>query len=191
MATIRELSSALGAGARANKYRVTFSYPTAVTGETSLDSIDALAKSASAPGKELGQIEVWNQGRKLLLPGDTTFDNAWTVSFYLSENHALRLDIIKWADACDNFQKNKHSGDPSAIFADLRIEQLDSAGKAVATYTLHNCFPQSIGEVSYGDDSSDTIAEFDVTFAYSDWVPGKEDEPKYESINASENENAL
>jgi len=191
MATIRELSSALGAGARASKYRVTFSYPTAVTGETPLDAVDALAKSATAPGKELGQIEVWSQGRKLILPGDTTFDNAWNVGFYLTEDHSLRLDLIKWADACDNFQKNKHSGNPAAIFSDLRVEQLDSAGNPVAIYTLHNCFPQSIGEVSYADDSADTLAEFEVVFAYSDWVSGKKETSTYDSINPTKNDNAL
>jgi len=191
MATIKELSAALGAGARANKYRVTFSFPSSVSGATALNEVDVLAKSATAPGKEVGQIEVWSQGRKLILPGDTTFDNAWSLSFYLQENHSFRLDMIKWADACDNFQENKHAGNPGSVLADLRVEQLDSAGKPVATYTLHNCFPQSIGEISYGDDSSDTIAEFDMTFAYSDWVIGNEESSSYEPKNASENENAL
>lgn len=191
MATIRELSAALGAGARASKYRVTFSFPSGVSANTSLDKVDALAKSATAPGKEIGMIEVWSQGRKLILPGDTSFDNSWTLSFYLTEDHSLRYDMIKWADACDNFQKNKHAGNPDAVLADLRVEQLDSAGNATATYTIHNCFPQSIGEVSYGDDSSDTIAEFDVTFAYTDWVPGKKDIPEYTVTNATKNETAL
>ncbi len=191
MATIRELSTALGAGARANKYRVTFSFPSSVTGSTPLDQVDVLAKSATAPAKEIGQIEVFNQGRKLIIPGDTTFDNAWTVSFYLQENHSFRVDMIKWADACDNFQKNEHFGNPSAIFADLRVEQLDSAGNPTVTYTLHNCFPQSLGEVSYGDDSSDTIAEFDMTFAYSDWVIGKSELSGYDVKKSTENDNAL
>ena len=191
MATIRELSAALGAGARASKYRVTFSFPSGVAANTSLNDVDALVKSSTAPGKEIGMIEAWSQGRKLILPGDTSFDNSWTAGFYLTEDHSLRYDMIQWADACDNFQKNKHSGNLSAVLADLRIEQLDSAGNPTAVYTVHNCFPQSIGEVSYGDDSADTLAEFDVTFAYTDWVPGKKDMPEYRINKATENDTAL
>lgn len=191
MATIRELSSVLGATARANKYRVTFTFPQAVAGATDLGDVDVLAKTAIAPQKEIGQIELWNQGRKLIIPGDTAFDNAWAVDFYLTENHGLRYDLIKWADACDNFQTNKHSGNPQAIFADLRLEQLDSDGKVTAQYTMHNCFPQTIGDVTYGDDTADTPAEFNVVFAYSDWVTGSDEESNYNLITPTRNETAL
>ena len=172
MSTINELSKVLGAAARANKYRVSFTWPTGFQGSTDLQSVDVLAKATNAPTRELGQIELWNQGRKLIVPGDTVYDNAWSVDFYLTEDHQLRYDLIKWMDACDNFQANKHSGDPSQIFAELRVEQLDSAGNVTAQYTLHNAFPQTVGEVAYGADSADTPAEFNVIFAYSDWVTG-------------------
>jgi hypothetical protein len=170
--TINELSRVLGAAARANKYRVSFTWPIAVKGETSLEDIDVLAKAATAPTKEIGQIELWNQGRKLIIPGDTAYDNAWDVTFYLTENHQLRYDMVTWMDACDNFQRNIHAGDPTQIFAELRIEQLDSDGNVTAQYTLHNAFPQNVGEVSFGADTADTPGEFNVTFAYSDWVTG-------------------
>jgi hypothetical protein len=172
MSTINELSRVLGATARSNKYRVSFTYPTGFQGATDLQSVDVLAKAATAPTRELGQIELWNQGRKLIVPGDTVFDNAWSVDFYLTEDHQLRYDLIQWMDACDNFQKNMHSGDVTQIYAELRLEQLDSAGNPTAQYTLHNAFPQTIGEISYGADSADTPAEFNVIFAYSDFVTG-------------------
>jgi len=188
MSTIRELSAVLGSAARANKYRVSFAWPTGVTGEVDLRDADVLAKAAAAPTRELGQIELFNQGRKLIIPGDTTYDNAWSVDFYLTENHQFRYDIIKWMDACDNFQRNTHSGNPRAIYADLRLEQLDSAGNVTAQYTLHNCFPQVVGEVTYGDDTTDTAAEFNVTFSYSDWVTGIAEFSAYVAPSATEND---
>ena len=188
MATIRELSSVLGASARANKYRVTFAFPSGVSGATNLDEVDILAKTAIAPQKEIGQIELWNQGRKLVIPGDTAFDNAWSVDFYLTEDHKLRYDIVKWMDACDNFQTNTHTGNPLAVFADLRLEQLDSAGNVTATYTMHNCYPSTVGDVTYGDDTADTPAEFNVVFAYSDWVLGKEETSNYSIASATKND---
>lgn len=180
MSKIREIGNVLNATARSNKYRLSFAWPTGVTGETALSEVDIICKAAVAPQKELGIIEVWNQGRKLVIPGDTTFDNAWSVDFYLGENHKLRYDMVKWQNACDNFHTNKHSGLPQEIYADLRLEQLDSAGEVSAQYTLHNCFPTVVGEISYGDDSENTPVEFNVTFSYTDWVIGIGEEDSYD-----------
>lgn len=188
--TVRDLANVVGAAARASKYRVTFSFPAGVANVTNLDEVDVLAKTATAPGREIGQIELWNQGRKLILPGDTAFDGAWAVDFYLTENHALRYDMLRWMDACDNFQTNQHSGDPTAIFADLRLEQLDSAGNVSAQYTLHNCFPSNVAEVTYGDDSADTPAEFNCTFTYSDFVVGTGESSDFTPLKATENPTA-
>jgi len=188
---IRQIENVLGTAGRQNKYRVIFSFPSGISPITGLEDIDILAKSTSAPQKEVGLIELWNQGRKLPIPGDTTFDNSWEVSFYLSEDHALRYDMLKWQDACDNFYKNKHTGDPSEIFADLHVEQLDSAGKATAIYTLHSCFPSVVGEVTFDDSAENTPQEFSVTFTYSHWNTGTSDEPVYEPNPATKNPTAL
>jgi len=167
--SVNKLVDVLGATARANKYRVSFAYPSAVQGKTSLEHIDILAKATNAPTKELGQIELWKNGRKLIIPGDTVFDNAWSVDFYLTEDHQFRKDLIEWGNACDNFSENKHAANPSEIFAELKVEQLNSQGEVTATYILEKCFPQTIGEIAYGADSADTPAEFNVIFAYTSW----------------------
>jgi hypothetical protein len=188
---IREIENVLGTSGRQNKYRVSFAFPSAVSTSTDLASVDILARAAEAPQKELGLIELWNQGRKLPIPGDTVFDNVWAVTFYLGENHAIRYDLLKWQDACDNFYANKHTGSPSAIFADLRIEQLDSAGKVTAQYTLHSCWPSVVGPVTYADDAENAPTEFEATFTYSDWVVGTSEEPDYTPIQPTKNPTAL
>ena len=188
---IREIESVLGTSGRSNKYRVSFAFPNAVSTSTDLASVDILAKSTEAPQKEIGLIELWNQGRKAVIPGDTTFDNTWTVSFYLGESHEIRYDLLKWQDACDNFYINKHSGSPAAVFADLRVEQLDSAGKVTAQYTLHSCWPSVVGPVTYDDSAENTPTEFEVTFTYTDWVIGTSEEPDYTPITATKNDTAL
>jgi hypothetical protein len=181
--TIRNLADTLGAGARANKYRVIFSFPPALSGDTALEEVDVLAKSALAPSKEVGQIQLWNQGRKLVIPGDTVYDNTWALDFYLDESHGLRHDFVKWMDAADNFQKNQHSGNPLEVMVDLKVQQLDSMGNPTATYTLHHCFPQNVGEVTYADDTPDTVAEFNVVFSYTDWVLGTSEYSNYTPID--------
>ncbi len=184
---IREIGHVLNATARLNKYRLSFAWPVGVSGTSNLAEVDIVCKGAEAPNKTLGTIDLWNQGRKLVIPGDTSFDNSWAVDFYLDESHQLRYDMIKWQEACDNFHRNVHAGLPNAIFSDLRLEQLDSAGNVSAQYTLHNCFPTDVGTVTYADESADSPGEFTLTFSYTDWVTGTGEENDVTPMKATQN----
>jgi len=172
MNKVAELKQALGSGARPNKYRVNFTIPAAVPTTANLQNADALCKASSFPAMTIGQIEVFNQGRKLILPGDTSYTNTWTLTFYQTEDHGIRRDMISWMKSADHFQNNEHSGDPTAVMGELSVEQLDSAGEATTKYTFHNVFVQEVGEVTLGDDQIDTAQEFDCTFSFTDWVVG-------------------
>jgi len=169
---LEELKGAIGAGARANKYRVNFSVPSDVVVVSNLQDADVLCKAASFPSMTIGQIEAWNQGRKLLIPGDTTYSNTWELTFYTTEDHGLRRDMISWMRSADHFQNNQHTGNPGALMGELSVEQLDSAGMGTAKYTFHNVFVSEVGELTLGDDTADTIHEFSVTFSFTDWVVG-------------------
>ena len=169
---LEELKSSLGAGARANKYRVNFSIPATVPTVSNLQNADALCKASNFPGMSIGQIEVFNQGRKLIIPGDTTYTNTWALTFYNTEDHALRRDMISWMKSADHFQNNTHSGNPASIMGELSVEQMDSSGAPTAKYTFHNVYVSEVGELAIGDDQVDTIQEFEVTFSFSDWVVG-------------------
>lgn len=182
---ISSLKSALGAGARASKYYVQISVPTAIPTTSDLTVTNVLCKAASFPGMTLGNIEVFSQGRKLVLPGDTAYSNTWTLTFYNTETHDIRRDMIAWLRYCDHFQNNSHSGNPSSVLGELYIAQLDSAGAETATYTFHNAFVTEIGEITVGDDQLDTIQEFDVTFAYSDWVVGSDETNNPDEANGA------
>lgn len=170
--SLSQLKQALGAVARPNKYRINFSIPAAVPVKSDLSNADVLCKATSFPSMTIGQIEVWNQGRKLPIPGDTSFTTTWNVTFYGTEDHALRKDLISWMIAADHFQTNTHSGQPNNILGELSVEQLDSAGNPTVKYTFHNVFVQEVAEITLGDDTQDTAMEFDCTFSFSDWVIG-------------------
>ena len=75
MNKLAELKSAIGAGGRANKYRVNFSVPGTIATTSDIQNAATLCKATQFPGMTIGQIEVFNQGRKLMLPGDTTYEN--------------------------------------------------------------------------------------------------------------------
>ena len=169
---INELKSALGAGARPSKYRVTLSFPGGVSTSSNQRNISVLAKATSFPSMTIGVIEVFNQGRKLPLPGDTTFTNTWNVTFYNTEDHNIRRDFVAWMASIDHYQDNKHSGVPASLMVDASVVQLDSAGNETAKYTFHNLFPSEVAEITLGADTIDAVQEFDVTFTFSDWVVG-------------------
>lgn len=170
---LAELKHALGAAARASKYRVNFSVPAAVPTVSDLSRVDTLCKATTFPSMTIGQIPVFSQGRKLILPGDTTYTNAWTLTFYATEDHAIRKDMIAWMKAADHFQNNTHSGNPNSVLGELSVEQLDSAGNPTVRYTFHNVFVSEIADIALSDETQDTAMEFDVTFAFSDWVVGE------------------
>lgn len=170
---IAQLKAALGAAARANKYRINFSIPSSVSTVSDLSEANVLCKATSFPSITLGQIEAYNQGRKLIIPGDTAYTNTWEVTFYQTENHALRRDMIAWLHAADDFQRNRHSGSPTDIMGIMSVEQLDSAGNGTVKYTFHNVFVHEVGEVALADDTNDEAMEFSVTFSFTDWVVGE------------------
>lgn len=167
---IEQIKKVLKSGAKATKYKCLFSFPTEVEHKFELSDIACLAQATSFPGVTIGQIEVYNQGRKLPIPGDTSYDNTWSVTFYVDQAHQIRKDMLNWMKACDNFQANTHSGNPAGLFVDISVCQLDSLEKEVATYTLKDCWPQQVGEISVAADSLDTIQTFDVTFSFSNWL---------------------
>lgn len=160
---INEMKNAIGGGARSNKYRVYIEK----VGDAK--TADLLCKSASFPGKTLGEIEVWNQGRKFLIPGDTSFTNEWQLSFYNTQDHNLRIQFINWMQQIDNFQANTHSTTPAAVVVDMKVFQIKADGTEGQGYIFHNVFPKDIGEITLEDETPDAIQEFDVSFSFSDW----------------------
>jgi hypothetical protein len=160
-----DIKNVLKAGARENKYKVFLGTKLPSAGAQG----DILCKSSSFPGITIGQIEVWNQGRKLVLPGDTSFSNSWELEFYNTEDHKLRNEFVAWLKSIDNFQENKHAGDPSPLMVTMRVIQMHADGTEGQAFEFNNVFPQDIGEVTVADDSADTVQSFDVTLSFTDW----------------------
>ena len=172
---LSEMKNALGTAARASKYRVNFSIPSAVPTTSDLTKVDVLCRTSSFPSMTIGQIPVWSQGRKLVIPGDTTYgSNLWTLRFYATEDHGIRKDMISWMKSADHFQNNSHSGNVNSILGELSVEQLDSAGNPTVRYTFHNVFVQEVGEIELNDETIDAAMEYDVIFSFTDWVVGSE-----------------
>jgi hypothetical protein len=168
--TLESLKNKLGMGARANRYMVMISAP---VGPSDDITIDTLCKGGSIPGKTIGQIEVFNQGRKLIIAGDAQYENTWTLTFWNTEDMALRDSFDKWMLYIDDMEAHtRKASDHSSYMADAaNISQLSSVDNSVqAVYQFRNLWPTSISSVDLADDSADTITEFSVDFAFSHFV---------------------
>lgn len=54
---------------------------------------------------------------------------------------------------------------------DINIWQLSGTGTKVYGYKLQNAFPQQLGIVTLDDGEENTMSEFSVTFAFSEFIP--------------------
>ena len=165
---IDKLKSQLGMGARANRYKVIIN---GVLGGPSGDFVNTFAKSSSVPGRDFAEIEMWNQGRLVVIAGDTSFAGTWSVTFLDNEHHTLRKQFIAWMEGIDSaLNHSSLAGDHSAYMTTGELHQLStiSGGKTVG-YKFEDVWPKSISESAMSDDAQD-IVEFTVEFNYSTWA---------------------
>jgi hypothetical protein len=165
--SLEMLKDTLGLGARANKYRISLNV---ADGQIE----DVLCKATSLPDLTLGTVEVWNQGRKMFLAGETQFAGTWDVTFYNTSGLELRSVFIAKIETIDSYKTAQKSvSSNSEYMMDISVSQLDSLNNETAQYTLHNAFPTVISAVDLAADTADSVTEFTVTFAYSHWTQTK------------------
>jgi hypothetical protein len=164
---IEKLKSHLGMGARANKYKIIINPPTGGSEE----KINTLVKNVNLPGRSFADVEVWVQGRLITQAGDSQYDGTWNLTFMDSESHEVRKIFTKWMNYIDDYSKhNRGVSEIDDYVTDCIIQQLSTSdGSVKAQYKIHNCYPKSISDITFSDDSSELI-EFTVEFNFSHWT---------------------
>ena len=105
---INDFKNSLRGGVRPNLFNVQINFPNIIgnaeglgSGSTSLEGLSSfLCRSAALPASTQGLIEVPFRGRFLKIPGDRTFE-AWTATFYNTEDFNLRTCLLYTSDAAD------------------------------------------------------------------------------------------
>ena len=171
-----------GGGARANLFRVNCNWSNGDiqglantsfgAGETEALS-SFMIKTAAMPGRTIGEIIVPFRGRQLKVTGDSIFD-AWSVQIINDNNFAVRNAFERWQDAINGAATNVSGrGVDAASFdtyvANLEIEQLSRTGAVIKRYVIVGAWPTVVDTIDVSYDSTDTIEEVAVTFAYQWW----------------------
>lgn len=169
------LDNALQDGARGSKFEcfISFASPKLYTEDTKV-----LVKTSQFPGKTHDVIDFKFKGRSVPIKGQVKYDNTWSCTFYLEQDHKLKKAFEDWIESIDQQHNIKEVSDSvfgaqgyndqSGYTTILKIYQMDFHGEEqTAQYELFNAFPKSVSSVDVDYSSVGQILEYTVEFAYS------------------------
>lgn len=174
----RYMYQVLGDGARSNRYDVLITLKDNSAG-LSGRTIGMLCKAATFPGRTHETIDFAYKGRSIPIRGQSAYEQEWSCTFYLTEDHALRDEFATWIESLDevhnyvgaSYASKQRSESHNGYTKDIKIYQQNYADDgATAEYTLHNCFPKAVEAVDVNGSDTTNILEFRVTFAYSHYT---------------------
>ena len=176
------LQEALGDAARSTKFGAFLHFSTSALEPQGTD-IYMHVKTSMFPGKSHEPYDLRFKGRSIPVRGQVKYDNTWTCSFYLTENHELKLAFEDWIESLDQTENMDHNL-PRGISAGqavgtnfsttMMLAQMDFTGDTeTAMYQLHNVFPKNVSSVPVDYSSTGTILEFTVDFSYSHYTAEK------------------
>lgn len=157
-----------GGGWRPSHFQVIISYPFA----SQADQKSAfMVKAASIPSVSVGKIELPYFGRKVPYPGDRVVED-WTVTVINDTDFLVRDALERWSNAVNSLQGNLALAgtDPNNYVSQAVLVCFDRTGAPVRQYEMHGIFPMTVGSIETAWETTDTISEFQVTFAMSDFT---------------------
>lgn len=167
------LSSELGDGARQTKFDALIVIGTEF--QSMERTFATLASVQSFPSIRIEPVQMRFKGRNIPIRGDVTYENTWSCTFYLSEDHQLRSFLEDWMQSQQsqfhsqstskrNLKALKKSGFYKSIFIAQRNFQ-DT--QTTVTYELKNAFPRNINSIDLDYSSVGTVLRLNCEFSYS------------------------
>ena len=163
-------------GARPSLFQVEITPPVS-TGVQVAEHIKFTTQAATIPAGTIDPIEVNYFGRIFKIPGGRTFED-WTTTVLNREDYSVRGAIEKWMDNINGNVTNVESGRgttggsafSNSWAVDADVVKYDSQGGESRRYTLHNCWPTMLTEITLDWAESTAVETFDITWAYSHWT---------------------
>lgn len=168
MATVNQLkvvNALQGDGARSTKFDVQL-----VLGDAGIEGVfNALIETASFPGITLNPVEFKYRGRQIPIRGNVQYDNTWSCTMYLQEDHSIKRFLESWMHTAssDSMSASVPAQDSSNVYRDLTIFQKDfNDVTSTVQYNLRYCYPKTVSalELDYGQ--LGTILKLRVDFSY-------------------------
>jgi hypothetical protein len=120
---INETLVTIQSGARNNKYRVV--YPSFGR------EIDIVCNATSAPGREVGTVEVFCKGRKYQMAGEITDDGTWEMTIYNTPELLHRRFFLELLQGIHSFEAPAYLNAPGYLEgSDLNDNNITASGEA-------------------------------------------------------------
>lgn len=166
------LQNTLGDGARSSKFECYINFADSDLIEI---NTNVLVKTAQFPGKSHSVIDLKFKGRTIPVKGQVKYDNTWTCSFYLTEDHGVKKAFEDWIESIDQQHNMSNrlsteiqNAQTDRYMTDMSISQLDFDGsEEKIEYRLYNVFPKSVSFVDVDYSAVGTMLEITVEFSYS------------------------
>jgi hypothetical protein len=165
----------LGNIVRPNKFIVTIQPPTILTGYTSFyDKLKFHVKESKIPSRTVGEYEMKFHGQRLLLQGDTTFEDL-DVKILNEDSWKCRSMFEDWQNLISNITSSSKTDLAFTKYKDLTdgayviVDQYNFSNEILASYKYFYVFPKSVSGIDLSTETKDSVEEFDVSFGYSYW----------------------
>lgn len=172
------LDNALGDGARSTKFECFINFKADGIFANQQDIV-ALTKTSQFPGKTQEVIDMKFKGRSIPIKGQVKYDNTWSCTFYLTQDHALKKGFEDWIEAIDQNHNMSDELSPairgaqkqheaSGYTTQMSLAQMDFSGtQQTVLYNLYNVFPKSVSAIDVDYSEVGSITEVTVEFSYS------------------------
>lgn len=129
------------------------------------NQMNFLCQATQVPAMTMGVIEVPYFGRKIKIAGDRTYAE-WTTTLMVEEDFGLRDALEQWQMDINEGDSNVRDlvGEGYKQTADIKM--YSKAGSVLRQYTLEGCWPQEVGTIELDWNTTDTIATYQVTWAF-------------------------
>ena len=176
-----------GGGVRPTMFQVELTFPQPVVDDVPQLSNEGvfLIKASQLPGSDIGVIEVPFRGRKLKVSGDRSYAD-WPVTVTNDVSFGLRKGFEKWAEMIQNMNFALGANTLNEYYSTAIVRQLDRDGNQLRAYGFEGIWPSTVAPITLDMDSTDTVEDFEVTFAYQFWTAiGKNGSPSFNPTDVS------
>jgi len=162
-------------GARPTQFEV---YVFPPFGSNASKNFQFLCRASQIPPAPLDSIPVPYFGRKIKIAGDRDFPD-WTVTILNDESFDIRVMMESWSNRINMMVSNvmDPSMFPLIYKSTAKVIQYGKTGDIIRAYDMIGIFPTNVDAIPLDWDQTNTIEQFDVTFAYDYWIP----DPSYQT----------
>lgn len=169
-------------GARPSLFQVIVTPPQGIgLDSVSVNKFPFVCRAAELPSSDVASFDVPYFGRKVKLAGDRTFTD-WRVTVMNDEDFSVRSMFELWSNAINRLEANIRDqnlvtqGGGEQYKQSLIVQQFSKDGEGgsltpIRSYEIIGAFPTSVEAISLDWNSTNSIEEFNVTFAYDYWLP--------------------